>query len=210
LSRVITIVLAAGKGDRIGGPKALLIWPPAAPGSAERPLSIAHAEARLAAESAQAILVIRKTYMPALLGYVRPGIDLVVSTAADDLGPAGSLACAAPRLGADVGAVVVVPVDTVPARKETVAILVTRLDADASLLAVRPSYQGRGGHPVVLRPEALARYLDPQPPPLRDHLTTLGARVASVDVEDPSIHIDLNKPVDVIGVLKELPRFFTM
>src|SRR5262249_40099678 len=148
---VVTVILAAGRGDRVGGPKALLAWPSSA-GAKEVPLAIAHAEERLAAESSRAVIVTRKQLVSTLLRYVRPGIDVAASAAAEELGPAGSLASAAPRLG-EAERVIVPPVDAPPARRETVLALVARLDADPSLLAVRPLYQGRGGHPVVLRPE---------------------------------------------------------
>ncbi|WP_437808314.1 nucleotidyltransferase family protein [Sorangium sp. So ce1078] len=210
MKTVITIVLAAGAGKRLGGPKALLAWPAGAKGGAERPLAIAHAEARLAAESARVLVVVRTSVFHALLAHVRPGIDLVSWTAPDDLGPAGSLAVAAPRIG-DADAVVVTPVDVPPASAATVAELLARLDAGASAaappLAVRPRHLGRGGHPVVLRAEALQRYLEADPPPLRDHLRALGDRCVDEEVADPGVLHDLNVPVDVIRVLGGPPRF---
>ncbi|WP_437630909.1 nucleotidyltransferase family protein [Sorangium sp. So ce854] len=215
MNKVITIVLAAGAGKRLGGPKALLAWPAATKGGAERPLAIAHAEARLAAESARVLVVVRGSVFHALLAHVRPGIDLVSWTAPDDLGPAGSLAVAAPRIG-DADAVIVTPVDVPPASAVTVARLLARLDAGASgapapaaapPLAVRPRHNGRGGHPVVLRAEALQRYLEADPPPLRDHLRALGERCVDEEVDDPGVLHDLNVPVDVLRVLGGPPRF---
>ncbi len=212
MKTVITIVLAAGAGKRLGGPKALLAWPAGAKGGVERPLAIAHAEARLAAESARVLVVVRTSVFHALLAHVRPGIDLVSWTAPDDLGPAGSLAVAAPRIG-DADAVVVTPFDVPPASAATVARLLARLDAGAPSaappLAVRPRHLGRGGHPVVRRAEALQRYLEPDPPPLREHLRALGDRCVGEDVEDPRVLHDLNIPVDVIRVLGGPPRFLT-
>lgn len=248
MSQVVTIVLAAGRGARLGGPKALLAWPaamliargapagkpsgapvPPAPigapsgkssGSgrksikterqapADIPLAIAHAEQRLAAESARVLIVSQRAIIHELLQYVRPGIDLLSSTAADDLGPAGSLQVAASRIGpTDVA--LVTPVDTPPTRPETVAQLLGRLEqGDPAPLAVRPRYQGRAGHPVILRSEALARYrsADP-PPPLRDHLRELGAAVVDVDVNDPAVLLDLDTAAEVMKVLGAMPRF---
>jgi molybdenum cofactor cytidylyltransferase len=206
VSQIVTILLAAGAGKRLGGPKALLCWP--GPRGHERPLAIAHAEERLAAESRRVLVVTRKAVVFSLLGHVRPGIDLLASDAADELGPAGSLAFAVPRLGTGVDLAVVTPVDTPPARAETVAHLIEALATDPALLAARPTYHGRGGHPVVLRPAALARYAEPDPPPLRDHLHALGAACAGVDVTDPMVLIDLDTPADVMGTLQALPRFF--
>jgi CTP:molybdopterin cytidylyltransferase MocA len=204
MSRSIAIVLAAGDGKRLGGPKALLAWP--SPSGKDRPLSIAHAEDRLAAESAEVLIVVRKTMIPALLGYVRPGIHLLSSDAAADLGPAGSLGFAVSRLP-EGDPIVITPVDTQPARAETVRALIDRLAADPTLLAARPSYHGRGGHPVVLRRAALDAYKAGATPTLRDHLASLGDRVAVVEVSDPTIVLDLNTPSDVMGVLRALPRF---
>jgi molybdenum cofactor cytidylyltransferase len=208
-TRVVAVILAAGKGSRLGGPKALLAWPsPASPRGEERPLAIAHAEERLAAESAQALIVTRRPWLPALLRYVRPGMDLLASDAAEELGPAGSIACAVPRLD-EATAIIITPVDTVPARRETVARLLAQLDADPAQIAVRPSYHGRAGHPVVLRAIALARYREPAPPPLRDHLKALGETCGICEVSDATVLIDLNKPADVMGVLQTMPRFLS-
>jgi CTP:molybdopterin cytidylyltransferase MocA len=205
-ARVTAVVLAAGIGKRIGGPKALLAWP-APRGGQPVPLAIAHAEERLGAESGRVLIVTRKPVVVSLLGHVRPGIDLLASDAPDELGPAGSLAFALPRLG-EVDAAVVIPVDTPPARPETVARLLAALAEDPALLAARPVFHGRAGHPVALRPAALARYAAPAPPPLRDHLQALGPACAGVDVSDPAILVDLNTPADVMGTLGALPRFF--
>ncbi len=204
MSRTLAIVLAAGDGKRLGGPKALLAWP--SPSGKDRPLSIAHAEERLAADCAEVLIVVRKTMIPALLGYSRPGISLLSSDAAADLGPAGSLAFAVSRLP-EGDLIVITPVDTQPAKAETVRALKDRLLADPTLLAARPVYHGRGGHPVVVRRAALDAYKAGPPPTLRDHLGSLGDRVAVVEVSDPTTVLDLNTPSDVMGVLRALPRF---
>jgi CTP:molybdopterin cytidylyltransferase MocA len=201
---VVSIVLAAGSGKRLGGPKALLAWPWEK--GRELPLCVAHAETRLAAESERVLVVTRRPMITALLGHVRPGIDLLASDADEALGASGSLAFAAARLG-DAKIALVVPVDTPPAKPETTSKLLAALDADPELLAARPSYHGRAGHPAALRGPALARYAEPRPPPLRDHLKALGAACAYVEVADPSVLVDLNTPSDVMGVLRAMPRF---
>lgn len=204
---VVSVVLAAGRGARLGGPKALLLWSSPEPGAPELPLAIAHAEARLAAESDRVLVVSRRPIVNALLGYVRPGIDLLSSDAADELGPAGSLAFAVSKLEG-ARAVLVTPVDTPPARADTVARLLERLDrGDPALRAVRPRYQGRAGHPVVLHPSALEPYRKASPPPLRDHLRTLGAACADVDVDDRTVLVDLDSPPDVMSLLGRPPKF---
>jgi len=206
VSGVVTILLGAGKGERLGGPKALLLWPGA---EGELPLSIAHAEARLAAESERVLCVTREAIKRALEAYARPGLLLVASSYADALGPAGSIAAAMPFVG-EAELVVVTPVDTPPARGETVAKLCARLRRDPGLLGVKPSYGGRGGHPVVLRPEALLRYREEDPPPLRDHLRSLGDRVVFEEVEDAGVRVDLDTPGDVMALLGQPARFMSL
>ncbi|MCK6590007.1 MAG: nucleotidyltransferase family protein [Polyangiaceae bacterium] len=212
MSRVTTILLAAGGGTRLGGPKALLLWPagkgPESPraGKRELPLAIAHAEARLAAESERVLVVARGPVIRALLGYVQPNLDLIVSDAPDDLGPAGSIAVAVKRLG-DAPLALITPVDTPPARPETTARLLARMGEPDAPLAVRPRAGGRAGHPVLVRAEALEPYRSPSPPVLRDHLRSLGPRCVEVDVDDPAVRLDLNTPADVMGLLGSPPRF---
>src|SRR5262249_52292611 len=93
----LAMILAAGQGTRLGGPKALLAWP--AGGGNEFPLAIAHAAERLRAESSRVLVVTRGPLVATLLSFVIPGIDLVSSDAEDELGPAGSITAAASRLG---------------------------------------------------------------------------------------------------------------
>lgn len=213
MSRIASIILAAGSGKRLGGPKALLLWPaaksaepPARAGRRELPLAIVHAEARLASESERVLVVARGPVVRALLGHVRPGLDLLVSDMPDDLGPAGSIAFAAKRLG-DADIALITPVDTPPARPETTARLLAQLASRPDLLAVRPRAGGRSGHPVLVRAAALEPYRAPSPPVLRDYLRSLGPRCVEVDVDDPAVRIDLNTPADVMGLLGAPPRF---
>lgn len=208
MNDVASIILAAGKGERVGGPKALLLWPVSTPrGVVEMPLAIAHAEARLSAESSRVLVVTRRAMFRPLLAYVRPGIDLLASDMPEDLGPAGSIAFAASRLGGASFALIT-PVDTAPARADTAARLIERLRiGEPPPLAARPRYGGRAGHPVAVRVEALAPYAQKAPPPLRDLLRTLGSRCQDVEVDDPAVRLDLNTPADVMGALRAPPRF---
>jgi len=206
MNNTVTIVLAAGKGLRLGGPKALLLWPSKG-GDKPRPLAIAHAEARLAAESKRVIVVARKQVVAALIAYVRPGLDLVVSTAEDELGPAGSIATAVLKLNAG-DRVLVCPVDTLPANAKTAKLLLDRLGTDGTPpLAARPRHAGRGGHPVALQAAALDRYRQPNPPPLRDHLHALGDACLEVEVEDADVLVDMDTPAQAIRYLKGPPMF---
>jgi len=206
MALVVSIVLAAGKGFRLGGPKALLLWP-GARGTKPRPLAIAHAEARLSAESQRVIVVARRQVIRALIPFVCPGLDLVASDAPDELGPAGSIATAAPRIEAD-DRVLVCPVDTLPARRAVTDKLLSALGTSgAPPVAARPRYGERFGHPVAMQAAALDRYRQPNPPPLRDYLRSLGDASVGVDVTDSDVVVDIDTPADAVRYLHGPPTF---
>jgi molybdenum cofactor cytidylyltransferase len=186
------VVLAAGEGRRLGGPKALLTWP-LLPQRWLVPLAVAHVESR---PECGRILCVTRPEVAAVLRRHAPTtwsarVRLVEATPPD---PAGSLAAAA--LLVDDEVVLVTPVDVPPASAAVVAALVDAL-ADPAVLAARPLHAGRRGHPVALRGAPLARYRDPEPPPLRDFLRGLGAAVADVPVDDPQILVDIDSADDL-------------
>jgi len=190
----------------LGGPKALLCWSGRSGG--ELPLAMAHAEALLGAESQRVLVVTREAMAAALRPWLRPGVELVCSSAAEPLGAAGSLGAAAHRLGPEpkAASLVVTPVDCPPARAATVAQLLERLAGQPDVLAVRPRHDGRRGHPVVLRPALLDRYRQPEPPPLRDLLRSLGPSAADEPVDDRAVLVDFDTPADLAAWAGK-PRF---
>lgn len=229
MKNIISIVLAAGRGTRLGGAKALLLWPFANAGApiqpftqrkqdkearSELPLAIAHARTRLGAESERVLIVIRSPMFRALLPYVSPGIELISSSAPDELGAAGSIAAAVQNLG-QAKAAFIVPVDTPPTSPKTTQKLLAALDADTAdppqLLAVRPRCSGRPGHPILLRAQALNPYKNQASPPiLRDHLRALGTACADIDTDDPLVLRNLNTPEDFMSLWAKKPRFLSI
>jgi molybdenum cofactor cytidylyltransferase/nicotine blue oxidoreductase len=208
--RVTTIVLAAGEGERLGGPKALLAWRleqgerrPGAEDAAELPLALAHAAVRRASESARVVVVVRAAVAEVLAREARrlaEPPEIVVSEAPAEAGPAGSIGCAVARLAegeldGDRDVVLVTPVDVPPARPDTVVALVRRLEHDGALLAARPAHAGRSGHPVALRIAPLLRHYGPRvvaKRPLRTVLAGMKDAVANVVVADADVLADLD------------------
>jgi CTP:molybdopterin cytidylyltransferase MocA len=204
VSELVAIVLAAGRGERVGGPKALLAWRSR---GRDVPLAIAHAEARLEGDSARAVLVVRHRHVAPLAPFVGDAVHVIESEAPEEVGPAGSLAYATRALAGEP-LVLVTPVDAVPASEAIVRRLRAALGADPALLAVRPRFEGRRGHPVLLRATALEPYRRGDAPPLRDHLRALGPAALDVDVDDASVLEDLDTPADVERVTGRAPVFF--
>jgi CTP:molybdopterin cytidylyltransferase MocA len=197
-----TLVLAAGKGERIGGPKALLVVDDA-------PLAIVHARTRLAAESERVVIVVRAPVAELLapLAARHPGTRLVISTEPDEDGPAGSLraAVASKALGS-AAKILVTPVDVLPASESLTRALLDAL-GEPGIVAARP----RRGHPVALRRDLLEINYPPTtssspPKPLRVVLSALGAACKTIP-EDGLPSID--EPHDAERQLSSPPRFWS-
>ncbi len=197
MMRLFAIVLAAGKGERMGGPKALLDLPGG-------PLVARHA-ARLAAAGAEAILVVTRPEC------VRPlealALDRVTLIGAETHDPAASLAIAMTHARSLPQTIAIVtPVDAMPASAATLAALLAAVEAGAD--AAVPTFEGRGGHPIVARTTVLAPYRSSEPPPLRDVLRALGARSTRVAVGDAAVVVNLDTPSEVRAHFAVEPRFF--
>lgn len=201
------IVLAAGSGSRLGGPKWALVV-----GGA--PLVRLHV-ARLREAGCARILVIARPDDVDALGRLHP--DVVPSRATE---PAGSLALGVRSLmSAEPEHLVwITPVDVLPPRLTTLKSLEAVFDAAtpaqalpparlAPVDAATPRLGGRGGHPVLVRASALAPYLRGEPPTLRDFLEGLGSRRVGVAVDDAAVRTDLDTADDVARATGEAVRF---
>jgi CTP:molybdopterin cytidylyltransferase MocA len=174
------IVLAAGDGDRMGGPKALLVYQ-------GLPLALGHARRALSLGCDEVVIAVRRDH-PALH---EDRVRIVLSSASE---PAGSLRLALEGLAPEE-TVMIAPVDSAPVAPATFAALATTLESGAA--AACPAYQGRGGHPILCRVHALTSFRT-----LRDLLRV------RVDVPDPSVLVDLDAPEDVLAFTGEGPRFW--
>lgn len=195
------LVLAAGLGSRVGGPKALLRI-------GGQPLAIAHARAHAAA--ARVLLVVTEEVASALAPLVPIGdkvrIRLLVNRLPNGWGPAASLRVAVPELDA-CERWIVGPVDALPPRADSIARLLAALEAKG---AEPPPDAARftRGHPIAARASLLRdAYAGEGPPPtLRDVLAR--ARVQPLgDAEDPAIGSDLDTIEDVVRATGAGPTF---
>jgi CTP:molybdopterin cytidylyltransferase MocA len=174
------IVLAAGEGERMGGPKALLVYQGV-------PLALAHALRALSLGCDEAVIALRHDH-PALHA---DRVRIVLSQASD---PAGSLRVALEGIAPEE-IVMIAPVDSAPVDPATFKALATTLESGVA--AACPAYQGRGGHPILCRVHALGSFRT-----LRDVPRT------RVDVPDAGVLVDLDAPEDVLALTGEGPRFW--
>lgn len=160
------------------------------------PLAALHARRLFEAGATSVAVVLRPEDLDLALGAALP----IASTEPEQ---AGSLARGVDGLAPRPGdAIAVVPVDTLPARSQTIRTLARALDGD--LDAAVPMFGGRGGHPVLVRARVL---LGARGQPLRDVLAAQGDRCARIEVGDPAVVTDLDTPEAAVRVLGASPRF---
>ncbi|MCI4331738.1 MAG: nucleotidyltransferase family protein [Thermoplasmata archaeon] len=102
-------------------------------------------------------------------------------------GRTGSVQAGLGRMGTGAD-LLIWPVDHPFVRESTLKTLTERARSDAMALWVLPTFQERGGHPVLVRPGALRMIASLGPDePLRVLLPRLGPQVLRVPVPDPGV-----------------------
>jgi molybdenum cofactor cytidylyltransferase len=213
--RYTAIITAAGNGERMGGPKALLAirW---GEGPGELPLGIAHARAHLDWGAARVVLVVRAKVAGVLSGFAQQHLDLVVSARDEAEGPCGSIRTALEFLDDAPDAwLLIEPVDMPPASVAIVRELLRGAASSPAPAAVRPSFEGRRGHPVLVRRRFLDRLASGGLESLRQLLEALtsesasgGPPVVTVDVPDVRAVTSFDTPAELEAWYGRPTKFF--
>ena len=201
---VVAVVLAAGEGRRLGGPKALL--PVGGRGTGRFPVPryvlLDYVLGELAAAGIEEVVVVAGARARDVLSHCdRPGVHGVENahwrqgkTTSVRAGVEAALAIP----GTPAGWFFIQGVDQ-PVSRAALRVLVqaTAEAGRAGCAVLVPSYQGRRGHPLVV-----AAALAPELLTLREDnggLRALRDRhpLCQVPVDDPSVLYDINRPEDV-------------
>ena len=198
------VILAGGRGDRMGGPKGLMPIGPAG-----TPLVVWQLQRHRAAGGREAIVVLghhADRYLAALSELAGPATGVRVAlNPQPELGPFGSLRVGLAVVAADLAAeraVFVLPVDVPAAQVSTWAALAQVFLGTTGLAAAVPCVGGRGGHPVLLSAD-FAHYLCGLDLAAADarldvQLRALSTdRIARVEVADPLVLENLNTPAAI-------------
>jgi CTP:molybdopterin cytidylyltransferase MocA len=189
MSAPLAIVLAAGEGLRMGGPKALLVVD-------GQPLVTAHVQ-RLRDAGCRPIVVVVRAAIASqvrdLLGETPEARLCVANTTSMAASLVAALGCVPAQSGRPV---VVLPIDMLPVRLSTLDALLSAVRAPQVHVAT-PRHQSRGGHPIVARESLLQAFRGGYPGTLRDLLQGAEAHRCRLDVDDPEVVSDLDTPSDL-------------
>jgi molybdenum cofactor cytidylyltransferase len=183
------LLLAAGGSRRWGGaPKALLrIGATTALGHIVRTLAACDVDARVIVLGSSAEVVAHEARR------VDPALEVVDHPGWRE-GRTSSIQAGLRAIGAERD-VLVWPVDQPLARAETVRRLLAQARSDRLATWIVPTFEGHGGHPVLLKPPAreLVGSLGPDAP-LRALHGRIGPQLLRLAVDDPGVVVNLNTP----------------
>lgn len=191
--KLIGVLLAAGRSERMGRPKQLLPWPPKSENS--KPLVAAAFDA-IAGVCDELVVVVghqADSVLAALADRefgtvaVNPGEEMIASVKA-------GLAVAR---GIDPTAEVLLhPADHPEVRRETLDVLISTAAAHPTR-AVMPEYQGQGGHPVLIAAElVISIVLYDGTGGLRQFWLDHADKCVRLPVNDPGVVFDIDTPTD--------------
>lgn len=184
MSHVLGIVLAAGRSERMGRPKALLRV-------GERSFIRAGVETLMEGGCGDVVAVVAS---PEIEGEARLAGARVVWNDAVGSEQIDSLRLGLDAANDDATAAVVLPVDHPLVRPETVRMLLAAHAARPDAL-VRPTHQGRAGHPTLFpRPVWRALLDDSLPRGARSVVDDPETARLDIPVEDDGILVDIDTP----------------
>jgi CTP:molybdopterin cytidylyltransferase MocA len=194
-SCIVAVVLAAGAGRRMGGrPKALL--------TLDSESFLARVVRTCRDGGCDEIWVVAPPEPPAVLALVRLLRARSVVNSAPERGMFSSVQVGVRTVTESRAAaadVLVFPVDHPRVQASTVGALLAARARATVRNWIRPVYEGRGGHPILIPGSATTGLLDRDPhEPLRDALRGIGLEPLDVPVDDPGILANVN-------VLGDLP-----
>lgn len=195
------LILAAGKSSRMGSDKALLPWPPLAPGAAALPAQTLLSAAILALKPlTHGVIVVAGGNAGRLAPAVEASGALMARNPNPERGQFSSLQVGLRKLIAcGFDAAMITPVDCPPLSSASLELLCTSFESAVSrgLWAVAPENNGRHGHPLLADRDLISAFLAaPVTSNAREILHTHARCIQYVVVPDSLARAGLNTPDD--------------
>lgn len=191
------VILAAGESTRMGTDKALLPWPPAAPGTPPGGGSFLSAAIESLSPFSEMVLVVAGKNEPALADIVYANGAFLVRNPAPERGQFSSLQVGLQEvLNRGRDAAIVTLVDRPPVTAATLRILCDSFaTAPLDKWAIIPEYQGKHGHPYVIAREMMEAFLKAAPTGSAREIEHQNQQhIAYVLVDDPAVILNVDTP----------------
>jgi molybdenum cofactor cytidylyltransferase len=202
------VILAAGESTRMGTDKALLPWPPIAPGSPPTGQTFLSAAIQALAPFSETVIVVVGKNEDNLTPVIYANGASLVQNPDPDRGQFSSLQLGLREVlnhGRD--AAMVTLVDRPPASAATLKTLCSAfIEAASNVWAVVPEYDGKHGHPFLVAREMIEAFLKAPPTATaRDIEHQNLQHVAYVVVDDPLVTMNVDMPEQYAALSKQ-PR----
>jgi molybdenum cofactor cytidylyltransferase len=196
-SGLYAVILAAGESTRMGTDKALLPWPPVAPGSPPTGQTFLSAAIQALSPFSEKVIVVAGKNEVAVAPVVYANGASLVSNPDPDRGQFSSLQVGLQQVlndGRD--AAMVTLVDRPPVNADTLKALCSLFtEAASGIWAVVPEYNGKHGHPFLVAREMIEAFLKaPSIANARDIEHQNVRHVAYVAVDDPLVTLNVDTP----------------
>jgi len=191
------VILAAGESTRMGTDKALLPWPPAAPGSPPTGQTFLTAAIQALEPFSEKVIVVTGRNQTALAPVVYANGASLVSNPEPDRGQFSSLQVGLRYVLSDGrDAAVVTPVDRPPVNAATLKTLCSAFtEAASGVWAVVPEYNGKHGHPFLVAREMIEAFLKAPPNATAREIEQQNLQhIAYVAVDDPLVTLNIDTP----------------
>jgi molybdenum cofactor cytidylyltransferase len=202
------VILAAGESTRMGTDKALLPWPPIAPGSPPTGQTFLSAAIQSLAPFSETVIVVVGKNEENLTPVIYANGASLVQNPDPGRGQFSSLQVGLREVlnhGRD--AAMVTLVDRPPASAATLKTLCSAfIEAASNVWAVVPEYDGKHGHPFLVAREMIEAFLKAPPTATaRDIEHQNLQHVAYVVVDDPLVTMNVDMPEQYAALSKQ-PR----
>ena len=204
------LILAAGESSRMGTDKALLPWPPSAPGATAPPGHTLLSAAILALKPhTHAIVVVAGENAGAVAPIVSSHGAFLVRNPAPERGQFSSLQVGLREiLARGFDAAMITPVDCPPLSAASLELLCASFQHALArgLWAVAPENNGRHGHPLLVSRELIDGFLHaPVTSSAREIVRAHAERIEYVPVPDLLARAGLNTPEDYAALAAKTP-----
>jgi molybdenum cofactor cytidylyltransferase len=203
------VILAAGESARMGLDKALLPWPPQAPGQPPSKGTFLSAAIASLALSTDFVVVVAGSNEPALAPVVYANGASIAINPDPGRGQFSSLQVGLRHvLNRGRDAAMITLVDRPPVSRATIQALRAAFEAAAqNIWAVIPEFSGKHGHPFLAGRELIEVFLQaPATSTAREIEHRYQDHIQYVAVNDPFVAVNVNTPEDYAALVEKASR----